>query len=281
MGFIRGAAITLFSIVLLISLFLMNLSLTVSWSLEHDTLQSALNVSAGDFLKNSLGAEKVFGEETKAYMKSYCLVNNEYNFTYEKYIITIPCNVVAKGTDSMINYGIANLMDSVYYDKYDCEFWTCVKDSQVPLVLFSEKAMDYWRSKFILLALISFALFALTFLISTKKSVTLIVTGILLILSSLPFRSLNWALKVIPKQFSGIFSVFFTRAHSVFLIILIIGIIFIGIGFVFRFFGWSLSFGNFLAKESDKEEISKSEVREIVDEEISKKNSVKPKQKKK
>lgn len=278
MGFIRGTAITLFSIVLLLSLFLMNLSLIVSWSLEHDTLQPALKISASDFLKNSLDAKNLFEGEAKTIMQSYCLVNSEYNFTYENYIFTIPCNVIEKGTDSIIDYEMNNIIDTVYYAKYDCEFWKCVKDSSVPLVLFSEKAMDYWRGKLLLLAIISIVMFALIFLISTKRPVTVIITGILIILSSLPFRSLNWALNLIPKEFSGIFSVFFTKAHIVFIIIFIIGLVFIGIGFAFRFFGWSMSFANFL-KDSDKDEISKSEVREIVKEEISKKNLSKKRKK--
>lgn len=280
MGFIRGAAITLFSIVLLLSLFLMNLSLIISWSLEHDTLQPSLKVSASDFLKDSVDVKNIFGGETQTLMQSYCFVNTEYIFTYAGYTLTIPCEVIKKGTDFIIDYGMNNLIDSIYYTKYSCEFWKCVKDSSVPLVLFSEKAMDYWRNKFILLAIISIVLFALIFLISPKRPVIFIITGILLILSSLPFKKLGWALNLIPKEFSGIFSVFFTKANTVFIIILIIGFVFIGIGLVFRLFGLSMRFANFLSKNSDKEEVSKSEVREIVKEEISKKNAVKPKKKK-
>jgi len=279
MGFIRGTAITLFSIILLLSLFLMNLSLIVSWSLEHDTLQPALKSSAGSFLKDSLDVKNVFEGEAKTLMSSYCLIESEYKFTYENYNITIPCEIIEKGPDSVINYGMDSFIDTIYYAEYNCEFWECMKESSIPFVLFSEKAMDYWRGKFLLLVLVSFVLFALIFLISKNRPVTFIVTGIFLVLSSLPFRKLNWVLKIIPDEFSGIFSVFFTKAHSVFIIMLIIGLIFIGVGLAFRFFGWSMNLANFLSKDSNKEEISKSEVRDIVKEEIYKKNAGKYKKK--
>lgn len=55
----------------------------------------------------------------------------------------------------------------------------------------------------------------------------------------------------------------------------IIGIVFIGVGFVFRLFGWSMNL------MGDKEVVSKSEVREIVKEEISKKKVSKSKKKRK
>jgi len=280
MGFIRGTIITFFSFVLLLSLFLMNLSLVLSWSMEYDTFQPALKTSASDFLKDSFGVENALEEEANTFMKSYCLINNEYNFEYEDYNLTIPCEVVEEGTDSVINYGMNYLIDTIYYAEYNCEFWECLKESSVPFVLFSEKAMEYWRAKFILLLLVSIVLFVLIFLISKNKPITVVITGILLIFSSLPFKKLEWALRIIPEQFSGIFSVFFTKAHNVFIIMLIIGIILIGIGFAFKFFGWSMNIRNWFSKDSDKEEISKSEVRKIVDEEISKKN-IKPKKKNK
>ncbi|MEK6833742.1 MAG: hypothetical protein AABY32_06895, partial [Nanoarchaeota archaeon] len=279
MGILRGTAITLFSFILLLSLFLMNFSLILSWSLEHDTLQSALKDSASDFLKDSLDAENVLEEEANTLMQSYCLINSEYKFTYENYNFTIPCSVIEKGTASIIDYGMVQLIDTIYYAEYNCEFWGCIKETSNLFVLFSEKAMDYWRDKFLLLVLVSFVLFVLIFLISKNKPVTVFITGILLVLSSLPFRKLNWVLTFIPDKFSGIFSVFFTKSHNVFIIILIMGFIFIGIGLAFRFFGWSMNFMDWFSKGSDKEGISKSEVREIVDEEISKKNLVKPKKK--
>jgi c-di-AMP phosphodiesterase-like protein len=192
----------------------------------------------------------------------------------------IPCQVIEQGPDSIIEYGADNFIDEVYYAEYNCELWDCVGNSSFPLVLFSEKAMDYWRAKFLLLAAISIALFALIFFISRNRTTTFIVTGILIILSSLPFRGLGWVLNLLPSEFSGIFSAFFAKSHAVFIIMLVIGIIFIGIGIIFKLFGWSMNFMKKVSEDSDKKEFSKSDVKEIVKEEMSKKDLNKPKQKK-
>jgi hypothetical protein len=279
MGFLRGAVITIFSIVLVISLFLMNFTLIVSWSLQHDNLQPALKTSATNFLKNTLNAESIFNGESESLMQAYCIVNKEYNFTYGEDTITIPCEVILKGEDAVIDYGVSNLIDIEYYKEYSCDFWKCVKDSQVPLVLFSEKAMDYWRGKFFLLLIVSFVLFALIFLISRKRPVTIAITGLLIIVSSLPFRKLDWVIHLIPKQFSGIISVFFTKAHEVFIIMLFVGLLFIGLGIAFRLLGLKLVFWESTPENTTNSGVSKSEMREIIKEEISKDN--KPKKKKK
>jgi hypothetical protein len=49
-------------------------------------------------------------------------------------------------------------------------------------------------------------------------------------------------LTFVPEKVSDIFSIFFTRAHSVFVIMLIIGITFIIWGILFKIFGWNMKF---------------------------------------
>jgi hypothetical protein len=258
----------------------MNLTLTVSWSLEHDTLQTALKNSPDNFLKNSFDIENALGEEEKIMMQSYCLIAREYKFTYDTYNFSIPCEIIEGGTDAIMDYGVTHLVDTIYYTEYNCEFWGCLKESSTPLFLFSEKAMDYWRGKFILLVVISFVIFTLTLLISKNRPITVFMTGIFILLSALPFRRLDWVLTFIPSEISGIFSVFFTKAHNVFIIMLIIGLVFIGVGLAFKFFGLSMRLRKGSSEEGDEEKISKSDVRKIVDEEISKKDVVKSKKKK-
>jgi hypothetical protein len=212
MGFIRGALITIFSIVLFFFFILMNFSLIVSLSLEHDTFQPALNNSIGKLL-GDYGTQVAFDQEE---------------------------------------------LDTLYYTEYNCEFWQCVKESisnsLVPLVLFSEKAREYWSQKFLLSLGLSLLVFALIFLISKNRSTTFIVTGALLIISALPFRRLDWILKFINEEVSPIFSVFFTKAHSVFVTIVVIGIILIVAGILCKIFGWKLKF-------TKNEEIPKEDLR--------------------
>jgi hypothetical protein len=196
----------------------------------------------------------MFSKENQVYMKNYCSIGSEYKFTYGNYSLTLPCQIIENGTDAIIDYGAGYIVDQIYYTEYNCEFWQCVGNSSVPLVLISEKAMDYWRGKFLLLLILSFIIFALIFFISKNRTTTFIVTGGLLIISALPFRKLNWALTFVPEKLSGIFSVFFTKAHSVFVIMLVIGIVFIILGIISKIFGWNM---NFNEESSEKEEISK------------------------
>lgn len=266
MGFLRGATITVFSILFFVCLILMNLSLILSLSLNHDTLQPALKSSATEILKDFLGSGSMFSEEEQPYIKNYCMIDSEYRFDYENYNFTFPCEVIENGTDSIIDYGADYFVNTLYYGEYNCEFWQCVKESSIPFVLLSDKARDYWNGKFFLLGLLSLVLFALIFLISRNRPVTFIVAGALLIISALPFRKLDWALNFVPEKLSGIFSVFFTKAHDVFIIIFVIGIIFIIFGILSLIFGWKMR-----KLEDSEENVSKSEVRNIVKEEMLKK----------
>ena len=194
-------------------------------------------------------------------MKNYCSIRNEYTFTYENYSVTIPCQVMENGTDAIIDYGAGHIFDQVYYSEYNCEFWQCVKDSQTLFVLVSEKAMNYWKGKFAILLGLSFIVFASIFLISRSRATTLIVTGVLIVIAVLPFRKLNWALNLVPQKLSGIFSVFFTKAHSVFVIMLVIGIVLIAFGIVSKMFGWKMEFGKDSSEEEEPEEKNRSNSR--------------------
>jgi len=243
MGFLRGSVITFFSIILFVFLFFMSMTAILSSSLNYNTLQPALKTYAGDMLQGLTDSENIFSAENQVYMNNYCSISTDYMFTYENYSFVIPCNVIEQGKDEIIIYAADNFVNQTYYAEYNCEFWDCVKNSSVPLVLISEKARDYWHDKFILLLGLSIVIFALIFFISKNRSTTFIVTGVLLIFSALPFRKLDWILTFIPEKFSGIFSAFFTKAHSIFVVVLIIGIVFIVWGILCKVFGWKMEFG--------------------------------------
>lgn len=261
MGFLRGTVITFFSIILLILLFLMSLTAILSSSLNHDTLQPALKSYTRDMLKSFVDSENIFSANNQIYMKNYCSIQSEYKFTFENYDFIIPCQVIEEGNDAIIDYGAGNFVDNIYYTEYNCEFWQCVKNSTIPFVLISEKAKDYWNGKFLLLVVLSIVLFALIFFISRNRPTTFIVTGVLLIISALPFRKLHWILTFIPDKFSDIFSVFFTKAHSVFIIILVIGIVFIVWGILCKIFGLKMEFNKDSPEEEESEERSQFSLR--------------------
>lgn len=286
MGFIRGAVISIFGFILFLSLILMNFSLTISLSLDYETLQPALKSSFGGILEDFLESGGMFSQENQKYLKNYCLIEKEYSFDYENQTFAIPCEIIQEGKESVVNYVLDNFTETIYYKEYDCKFWECVGSSQFPLVLISEKAKSYWGWNFLVLAALSFVLFALIFLISKNRPTSFISTGILAILSALPFRNLDMFLFFLPKEISAVFSVFFTKAHAVFMVLLVIGIFFILAGILSKIFKWKMKFSQDSPEkpvgkpgEKPKQEVSKSEIRKIVKEELSKKNPPKSRQK--
>ncbi len=242
MGFIRGIFVTFFSIILFIALIFMNLTLIISLSLEHDTLQPALKSSVDTILSNRLSDGNIFSEEELREMDHYCSMDSEYIFSYENYSFPIPCQIIEEGENSTLNYMTNHFIEVIYYEEYNCEFWQCVKSSSIPFVLISKKARDYWNENFMILLGLSLLIFALTFLISSDRPGRFIVGGVLIVFSALPFRSLDWVLIFVPDNFSSIVSVFFTKAHSVFMTMLIIGILFIVFGILCKIFGWKMKF---------------------------------------
>src|SRR3989339_535736 len=164
MGFIRSILLIGVSILLFLSLFIGNIFLTLSWSLEYETVKPQMITLVEDLANNELG---LFESVNKDFylMTTYCQNNSEYVFAQEGYTFVIPCENILLGPEEVIKYGIANLVTQMYYEEYDCNFWECVKLADKPFVLVSEKAKDYWKSKFYLILMITIGLIILSVLI--------------------------------------------------------------------------------------------------------------------
>ena len=103
-------------------------------------------------------------EENYPAMELYCQNNSEFVFREDTsgYTFSIPCDIVAQGSEAIVDYGVNSLIEQVYYEDYDCEFWDCIGKTSSPLFLISEKAKNYWNSKFYLALMASVVLAALT-----------------------------------------------------------------------------------------------------------------------
>lgn len=288
MGFIRGAVITLFGFVLAICIILMNLSITFASSLEYDSLKPALESSAEGIIGSIFDTENVFGEDG---LENYCSIEKEYTLNYGNDSFTIPCEVVEQGEDSISKYIGDNFVEQIYYADYNCEFWECVKTSKIPFVLLSDKARVYWAGNGFLLAVMSLVLFGLIFLVAEKRPSKFISVGILLALCSLPFKNMYWILKLVPAQVAPLFSLLSQKAHAVFIVMLIVSIVLILFGIVALIFGWKMKFKDDSSEKKDSHQnmsqnqpqnktFSKEEVRQIVKEELFKKNIQNKKQNK-
>lgn len=268
MGFLRGALVTVIGVALLVSLFVMNATLTLTWSLEYETLKPTIKDVVDDVAMEEFGLEEYVDEAT-LFMQEYCKNETEFVFSQEGMTFVIPCDEINQGSEAIISYGVDELVDEIYYQEYDCEFWECVKTTDDFLVLVSKKAHDYWRSKFLVFFFTSIGLFLLMFIVANRKSNAFILAGLLTIISSLPFMKLTWIARFVPEAFRDIVLSFFARSHNVFIIMLIVGLFLVGLGIVFHFLKWGLKISKLFKKHADEQE-AKEDVKEIVKKEIQK-----------
>jgi len=275
MGFFRGGLLFVLSILLLVSLIGLNSFFVVSSSLEYDNVREGLTslVTEEGGLEETL---KTFGfeggigsginlddikEEKFDLAKEYCKTNTEYVFSQEGYTIEIPCDVVSEGKDSFVNKTVENVVYDIYYADYDCDFWDCLSEGETSLVLVSEKAKDYWRGKLYWAFLISLILIALIFLVVEQKQNFPVVLGLVVLISSLPFMKADSFIGFLAGNFSGLLIPFLGNIKSVFWFSLIIGLLFIIVGIVWRFWKPDLL----------KKKFSKKDIRKIVKSESGKK----------
>ncbi|MFA5953171.1 MAG: hypothetical protein WC812_01120 [Candidatus Pacearchaeota archaeon] len=267
MGFIRGVGVFLLCFILFLSLFFMNVFLNLNWSLEHDTLEPNLINYANDFINSSGISQDVSMALTV--MEFYCMTHTNYIFNYQDFNIDIPCNVVDYGVKNATNYIISSLVDKIYYQEYNCEFWTCVKTSEVPVVFISEKAKDYWFYLFKISIIISIIAFVLMLLITRKKANAFINTGVLVLASSILFRESKLLLKIFPNNpILDFLEIFFAKANTIFIIMIIIGVVFLIVGILLRFLNIGTKISQKLNKEKDEKVLSKEDVKQAVREEL-------------
>ena len=268
MGFFRGSFLFTFSVLLLASFVVLGLSLTLSTSLKYENVKKSASPLVSQLFDENTGMlqELTLGEanldqvatEAERVMKQYCLDHSEYIFTFEIYTITVPCSTVSEGKEAILNASINSIIEQTYYRDYDCGFWKCFLNEQVPLFLISEDAMQYWKQKFYLALLTSAVLLLITFLLVENKLNWPILAGGILIVSAIPLLKIQDLIASFIPGGLGILSIFlgifFSKAHMVFWIFFIIGLVLIGLGL-------GLKFSNleFVNKMADKAEKKKSE----------------------
>lgn len=282
MGILRGAFISLVAVVLFLSVFLMNGFLNLTWSLEYDTLEPNLVEYAGGLI-NETGVREAIVTTMPA-MEAYCFSHNNYILTEGDFNFEIPCTVVDSGPDNIINFGIETLIFEIYYDDYNCEFWECVKTSDIPFVLISKKAHDYWNENFRLTLWIALIAFAIMFLFSKDKGWILMLGGIFTLLSSYLFKKFDWFLSILPDMpYLDVINVFFSRANAIFIIMMFVGGALLITGIAFKFFKISFNVFKLFRKKGKgkKEGLTKEDVQDAVREELSKKDQKKIKKKEK
>ncbi len=263
MGFIRGGLLVIVYVLLFIVLLLGNVFFVLSLSLGYENLQEEigpilqnltedkLGITVGDFnLTNEM-------EEASEFMREHCQNETSYVFAGGGYTFVIPCDIleeIPETPEALINQGIENIVEQIYYEEYDCGFWDCFGETELPLFLVSEKAKNYWEEKFYF-TLIAFAvLVVLIFFLVEHKKNTLIVVGSILTLSSLPLLGLEKVIgSIAGDTYLAFVQIFFNKAGTVFWIVFFSGLIILGAGIALKF----------LRKDFKKKKFSKKDVQKI------------------
>lgn len=251
MGFIRGLLAVIVGTLLFVSILAGVLLLTVSSSLKYENIKENLAPIA----KEALGQVEFTNQlqSMSSVMKSYCSKNSEYIFKYQNYSLAFPCEIVLQGTDATINYGIEKTIEGIYYREYDCDFLNCFAKGEIPLFLISQKAEDFWTSKFYLSLLISILLAVLMFFIVKKKTGFPIILGSFFVVVSLAILGIG---KLISKFFDNatgnLVGLFFSASYSLFIKMLIAGIVLIITGIILKIMGVGIKVSKFVSGIKEK-----------------------------
>ena len=143
MGFIKGGLLVIIYVFLFIILFLGNVFFVLSLSLNYENVQEELgpilknltedkfNITTGDF---NLTKEM---EEAREFMMEHCQNETSYVFARGGYTFVLPCDLLEEMDEdpqSLIDQGMENIVEQIYYDDYDCEFWNCFQKTRLPLL---------------------------------------------------------------------------------------------------------------------------------------------------
>jgi len=275
MGMIKSGLIILASLILFISIFLGNIFLITSLSLDYNTINPELTKIATKIANNE---NSLTQKINTAYPKMTIDCENQTEIQLTNYSIPyeylIPCSTVEKGPESIINETIQNIIKKSYNKEYDCKFSDCIKDT--PLYLASNTYKNNLKSKFNKTLILSLALIIAIFFLVEKKRNSLTITGTAIILASLflikidlPIKAFTKTIRLLSKinltndYLSELIPLLFLKTQTVFNISIAIGtmLIVLGIG---------LGLLKLLLNGKEKK-FTKREVEEIVDKKLSKK----------
>jgi len=296
MGVLRGSGIVIVSVLLFLSILVAGICVSISLSLNYENVQPI----AYEIVENQIGGQSIVDELTP-YLDVFCKTNTEIVHNFDGYIFVYPCSVVQEGYDSIIDYSVDYLLSDFYYKDYDCSFVKCFEESDVPLFLVSDYARNFWKSLFFKALVLSLLLSCLIVLLMERRINSLLLIGCLVVGGSLIILALKKIGVFIAGAFlsplsvafsngnnellSDIVAIFFSESSKVFLWMFILGLILIVLWIVFHLTGLGFKIKEKIeavrGNNSDGENVSKSDVRKIVKEEMPGKKSIKSKQKKK
>lgn len=251
MGFIRGMLAVLIGVLLFVSILSGALLLTLSSSLKYENVGERF----GFVIKELVGQSELTNElqSKSSLMKAYCNQSSEYVFQYKDYNLVIPCSIIEQGTNAILDYGISITVQQTYYKEYDCKFIDCFKQGELPIFLISEKSQNYFMNKFYLVLFFFILLSILMFVVLQKKSGLLTILGSFFIVSSLIIWKIGDVIMMpMNEQIRSIIGIFFSSSYSVFIKMLIIGIILVVLGISFTIAGIGMKINEFFSRMKER-----------------------------
>lgn len=248
MGLIRSTLLVIVSVLFLLSLIATGSFLTLSSSLEYSNIQNQLlpvvKEMANGELQLTKGINDNYGE-----MVEQCLNTSEVVLGNGTESFIIPCSVVINGSEAVTDKILKDMMKNIYYREYDCNFFDCNSEGNVPFFVVSEHSKDYFSSKFRSLLFLSLILFGLIFLLVEVRSNSFILAGGLMVFSSLVFYKLEGIIGFFAKiELLKFFTFLFTESLYVFTKFLIFGIVLIVFGFIWKTFSLGFKIKSFFDK---------------------------------
>lgn len=274
MGLIRGGIFTVVSVLIFISFIISGLLLTLSLSLDYENIQPQLTEVLEELSHERFNLDDRI-EKDFDFIEDYCQNNSEYVFNEKGHTFVIPCEIVSEGKVEIISYSIDSLVKEKYYGEYNCDFWDCFMEEELPFFFVSEKARNYWQNLlYILLGVIFVLLIGMFILIEDKTNLPIII-GILLGVSSLIVKfSAGILLKIALSPLSfldidtslGLFNFLLKELNFVFVLFFVGGLIIVILGVFLKFFKIGFKISEFFSKESKKDNPKDNEKKEIKEE---------------
>lgn len=245
---IRGILTILSSTILLISLIVMGVSWDLSSSLNYNQVQNQA-VNLFPLIDQKLNISQALNNKLPI-IKEYCISNPDFIFSYQGYVFDISCANVNKEESAIINNTIKSFVGSLYYKQYNCNYWDCFYNLSSPFFLISEKSENYWTHLFYTSVTVSILLAGILFLFVKKKRNFPLLIGSTVIISSLPLLGIKTIIsKISNTNVSKISSLFFSQSNTIFIIMVIIGILFLFGGLVIELFEAESKIYKFFSRE--------------------------------
>jgi len=267
MGLLRGSGVVIVSVLLFVSILIGGICLSLTLSLSYDNVQPQAHSFFKEIVEDEIGAESITNQLTP-FLETSCKTDTEIVHNFGEYTFVYPCSVIEEGYDSILNYSVDYFISNFYYKEYDCAFTECFGESDIPLFLVSNYARIFWQSLFFKALIASLVLVCLIVLLMERRINSFLLVGCLVVGGSLVVLALKKIGVFVAKLFLSplstafsdgkseflpqIVSMFFLESSKAFLWMFILGLILIGVWFIFHLTGFGFKIKELIDKFGSK-----------------------------